>query len=148
MRRFTLVPIPLHEANAFILRHHRHHGPVQGAKFALGCSEGNGEIVAVATVGRPVSRMLDDGWTAEITRLATDGTEHAASFLYGACYRVATAMGYRRVVTYILDTEPGTSLKASGYRLFGPTGGGSWSRADRPRVDKHPTQGKLRWEKP
>jgi hypothetical protein len=142
------VPIGLDEANAFILSHHRHHGAVQGAKFALAAALIGGEIVAVATVGRPVSRMLDDGWTAEITRLATDGTEHAASFLYGACYRVTTAMGYRRLITYILDSELGTSLKASGYRLFGPAGGGSWNRTERPRIDTHPTQGKLRWGKP
>jgi hypothetical protein len=100
----------------------------------------------VVTVGRPVARHLDDGWTLEVTRLCTDGTKNACSLLYAAAWRAARAMGYRRIGTYILDTETGTSLTASGWKCLGKAGGGSWSVPSRPRVDKHPTQIKLRYE--
>jgi hypothetical protein len=84
--------------------------------------------------------------TLEVTRLATDGTRNACSFLYGAAARAAFALGYKRIGTYILDTEPGSTLKAAGWKLIGSAGGGSWSSKTRPRIDKHPTQGKLLWE--
>jgi hypothetical protein len=102
--------------------------------------------VGVVIVGKPVARMLADGWTCEVTRLASDGTKNACSMLYRAAWRAARAMGYRRLVTYTLAEEPGTSLRAAGFRLIGEAGGGSWSRKDRPRVDLHPTELKLRWE--
>lgn len=139
------VPMFRDEAVAFIQQHHRHHGRPQGYLFAIGVADG-GAVVGVAVVGRPVSRMLADGWTAEVIRVCTDGTRNACSFLYGACWRAAKALGYRRLVTYTLPEEGGASLRASGWRLVGEAGGGSWSRDARPRVDKHPTQRKLRWE--
>jgi hypothetical protein len=105
-----------------------------------------GEVRGVVIVGRPVSRMRDDGMTLEVTRLCTDGTENACSFLYGAAARAAFALGYKRIGTYILKSEPGTSLKAAGWKLIGERGGGSWSVPSRPRVDKHPTQAKLLFE--
>ena len=101
----------------------------------------------VAMVGRPVARLLQDEWTAEVTRVASDGTRNACSMLYGACWRACKAMGYRRLITYTLKEETGTSVTAAGFKLVGEAGGGSWSRTARPRVDHHPTQGKLRWEK-
>jgi hypothetical protein len=140
-----VVPCNIDEANAFIKRVHRHHGSLPGAKFAIAVAEGD-VVCGVALVGRPVSRMRDDGFTAEVTRLATDGTKNACSMLYAASWRAARAMGYRRLGTYILDTEPGTSLDAAGWKLIGTAGGGSWSRDSRPRVDKAPTQGKLLYE--
>jgi len=141
----TVVPMPFDEACEFVRVHHRHHGVPVGHKFSIGCADGE-RVCGVAIVGRPVSRGLDDGWTLEVTRLATDGTPHACSCLYAAAWRAARAMGYRKVVTYILDTEPGTSLKAAGWSMVAQTDGGSWSCKSRPRVDKHPLQGKLRWE--
>ncbi len=144
------VPITRDEACAFIERHHRHHGRPQGYLFAVAASDDVGAehalIVGVAVVGRPVAPNLQDGWTAEVTRLATDGTRNACSFLYGACWRAARALGYRRLVTYTLPQEGGASLRAAGWRLIGEAGGGSWSRESRPRVDRAPTQRKLRWE--
>jgi hypothetical protein len=142
-----VVPITLREANAYIRRHHRHHGDARGCRFCLAAALGE-EVVGVVVVGRPVARRLDDGWTVEVTRLASDGTPNACSFLYGAARRAAFALGYRRCITYILDSEPGTSLRAAGFRLVGEAGGGSWSCKSRPRVDSHPLQGKLRWEAP
>ena len=145
MIRLRHIRIGLDEANAFVAEHHRHHKPVIGHLFSLGAVQGD-RIVGVAIVGRPVARMRDDGATAEVTRLCTDGTRNACSFLYGASARTAFALGFTRIGTYILASEPGTSLTAAGWRLIGESGGGSWSRSDRPRVDKHPTQAKLLFE--
>ena len=141
----SAVPLTRDEANAFVEQNHRHLEPVCSHRFAIGAAL-DGRIVGVAIVGNPKARELQDGWTAEVTRLATDGTRNACSFLYGACWRAARAMGFRRLVTYTLPAESGTSLRAAGYRLLGECGGGSWSRRMRPRVDKHPLQRKLRWE--
>lgn len=141
----TLVPVTLREARAYVDQVHRHHRAPQGGLFAIGAADGE-RIVGVVIVGRPVARMLDDDYTCEVTRLASDGTPNVPSMLYRAAWRAARAMGYRRLVTYTLTTEPGTSLRAAGMRFIGEAGGGSWSRSSRPRVDTHPTQGKLRWE--
>lgn len=143
--RLELVRVELAEANAFVLAHHRHHGAVVGHVFSLGAALAR-NIVGIAIVGRPVSRMRDDGETLEVTRLCTDGTRNACSFLYGACARATFALGYKRIGTYILASENGGTLRATGWRLVGETKGGSWSRSGRPRVDKHPTQKKLLFE--
>lgn len=143
--KLTLCPLTLAEANAFVAEHHRHHRPVVGHKFSIGAVLGD-TIVGVAIIGRPVARGRDDGDTMEVTRLCTDGTKNACSFLYGAAARAAFALGYRRIGTYILATEPGTSLTAAGWRLIGEAGGGTWNRKARPRIDTHPTQNKLLFE--
>jgi hypothetical protein len=140
-----LQPITFAEACAFIEKHHRHHLPPQGHKFSIGVNNEK-QVVGVIVVGRPVSRHFDDGWTAEVTRCCTDGTKNASSMLYSAAWRAARSMGYKRLVTYTLDTEHGSSLKASNWKLVGEAGGGSWNSKSRPRVDKHPTQGKMLWE--
>lgn len=142
--RLRVVRISLEEANAFVRALHRHHKAVPGSLFQLGAALD--EIVGVAIVGRPVSRMRDDGVTAEVTRLCTDGTRNACSFLYGACARAAFALGFERIGTYTLPEEGGASLRAAGWKLIGERGGGEWSRLSRPRVDIHPTQAKLLWE--
>jgi hypothetical protein len=143
--RLTVERVGLDEANAFVARLHRHHKPVVFHLFSIGAAlEGN--IVGVAIIGRPVSRHRDDGVTAEVTRLCTDGTKNACSFLYGASARAAFALGFRRIGTYILKDESGISLVASGWRLIGERGGGSWSKPSRPRVDTHPLQKKLLFE--
>jgi hypothetical protein len=141
----TLVPITYREACAFVRQHHRHHKPSTGQVFAIAVAEGD-NIVGVATAGRPVSRHLDDGWTLEVNRVATDGTRNACSMLYGAVRRAGKAMGYRRFITYTLPEEGGASLRGAGWELIGEAGGGSWNCAARPRVDAHPQQIKIRWE--
>jgi len=141
-----LAPCDLDEANEFVARHHRHHPPVVGHKFSL-CALSTERQVGVVIVGRPVSRMRDDGTTLEVTRLCTDGTKNACSFLYGAAARAAFSLGYLRIGTYTLPDEGGASLRGAGWKLIGERGGGSWSRDDRPRIDMHPTQGKLLWER-
>lgn len=143
--RLEIVPIDFDEAKAFIAEHHRHHVPPVGHKFSIGLSDGE-KIVGVATVGRPVSRHLDDGLTLEVNRLCVKDAPNGCSKLYAAAWRVAKNLGYRKLITYILDTEPGTSLYASGWRMVGTNNGGSWDAPSRPRVDKAPTQGKMKFE--
>lgn len=137
--------ITLADANAFVSTHHRHHKPVIGHVFSLGAVLGD-QLVGVAIVGRPVSRVRDDGKTAEVTRLCTDGTRNACSFLYGAAARAAFALGFQRIGTYILASEGGASVTAAGWRMIGQTKGGSWSCPSRPRTDKHPTVPKTLFE--
>jgi len=141
-----IVPITLREARAFVARHHRHHGAPRGCRFVVGAAL-DGHVVGVAVVGRPKARMLQDGWTAEVTRLCVlPSARNACSMLYATCWRAARALGFRRLITYTLPEEGGASLRAAGWRLIGEAGGGSWDRRERPRVDTHPTQTKLRWE--
>ena len=140
-----LVPITLREANRFVEQHHRHHQPSRGCRFCVAVAQA-GEVLGVAIITRPVARRLDDGWTAEVSRVATDGTRNACSKLYGAAWRAARSLGFRRLITYTLPEEGGASLRGAGWRCVGEAGGGSWSRRDRPRVDLHPLQQKLRWE--
>lgn len=113
-----LRPISLRDANEYVRKYHRHHKPVAGHKFSIGC-EADGELVGVIIAGRPVSRYLDDGFTLEVTRLCTNGEKNACSFLYGAAARAAAAMGYKRIITYTLESEmvqafglPAGSVKA------------------------------------
>jgi hypothetical protein len=145
MKRLTIVPCTREEANTFVAQHHRHHGPVVSHKFSLAVAEED-RVVGVAMVGRPVARMLDDGFTLEVTRCCTDGTKDAASMLYGACRRAVFALGYRKLVTYTLQTESGISLRAAGFKVLGEVRGKSWSCPSRPRVDLTPLQKKFRWE--
>lgn len=144
--RLVVVPTSLDEANAFVEAHHRHHKPVVGHKFSIAVADEVGAVRGVAIVGRPVSRIRDDGWTLEVTRLATDGCPNACSALYAAAWRAAKAMGYRRLGTYVLASEPGTSLRAAGWQLVGDTPGRSWSCPSRPRVDNHPLGARTLWE--
>lgn len=141
----TLQPVSFAEACAFVASHHRHHRPPQGWKFGVAVNNGLA-VVGVVMVGRPVARHLDDGLTLEVTRCCTDGTPHAASMLYGAAWRAAKAMGYKRLITYTLSEESGTSLTAAGWRSLYETSGGSWSRAHRLRIDTHPLGQKRLWE--
>lgn len=144
--KLTIVPVTIREASAYITEHHRHHPAPRGHKFSLAVADETGAIRGVAMVGRPVARSLDDGWTLEVNRVATDGAKNACSMLYGAAWRCARAMGYRKLVTYTLASEPGTSLRAAGWRVVGEVKGRTWDCPTRPRIDKHPTLDKVRWE--
>lgn len=142
----SLMPVTLKQANAFVAEHHRHHKPVVGHKFSIGCQK-SGELVGVVIAGRPVSRYLDDGFTLEVTRLCTLGDRNACSMLYAAAARAAKAMGYDRIITYTLDTENGASIRAAGWRCAGKAGGLRWTGARRPSTDPCPAQLKIRYEK-
>lgn len=140
-------PIELKDANAFVQRLHRHHPPVHRDKFRLGAVNDQNNLIGVIQAGRPVARNLDDGDTLEVVRCCTDGTYNACSFLYSRIARIAKEMGYKRVITYILDSETGASLKASGWMLDGYVKGRSWDTPSRRRNDRHPTVDKQRWVK-
>ena len=135
MSKLRRTVVSLAEANAFVTAHHRHHQYVVGHKFCIGAVS-DGSLVGVVIVGRPVSRFRDNGKTLEVTRLCTDGTKNACSFLYGCAARAAFALGYERIGTYIRLDEPGTSLVAAGWKHMGFTDAGSWDRLSRPRTDK------------
>lgn len=141
-----LIPISLKDANAFVEKYHRHHKPVVGHKFSVACADDSGDVVGVAIVGRPVSRYLDDGLTLEVNRLCTDGTRNACSMLYSAAWRAAKAMGYQRIVTYILDTEDGGSLRAAGWHCDGSAGGPNWTGSRERQIEMFP-QMKVRYSK-
>jgi len=143
-----VVPINHKEANAFVQKHHRHHKPTVGHKFSIAISDADGVIRGVAIVGRPVSRMLDNGWTLEVNRCCTDGVRNGCSMLYGRAWQVTKDLGYLRLITYTLPEEGGASLRGAGWMCIGERGGGSWNRKSRPRVDADVLlQGqKLLWE--
>jgi hypothetical protein len=145
-RRLRHRRVEFSAAADFVSEHHRHHTPPAGHLFSLGAYEGE-RLCGVSIVGRPVARRRDDGLTAEITRLCTDGTKDAASFLLGASAKAAFALGFTKIGTYTLAREGGTSLRAAGWTLIGETPGKSWSVASRPREDKHPLGTKTLWER-
>ena len=117
MGELTLVPVTLRQANEFVKEHHRHNKPDRGWKFGVGLQNGEGRLVGVAIAGRPKARAFDDGRTIEVTRTCTDGTKNANSMLYGAIWRAARSLGYRRGYTYTQEDETGASLKAAGWVL-------------------------------
>jgi hypothetical protein len=138
-----LFPATLKQANEMIEKFHRHHKAVVGHRFSIGCEDEMCQVHGVAVVGRPVSREVDQYFTAEVTRLVSDGTPNVCSKLYAACARAAEAMGFDRIQTAILDSEPGTSLKAAGWKFDHTVKGRDWNcpsrggrRTDQPMCDK------------
>lgn len=123
--------IELAKANAYVEENHRHHPKVQGHKFSIACYD-NERLCGVAIVGHPQGRKLDDGETLEVLRLCTDGTKNACSMLYGRCARIGKEFGYEKIITFILESESGTSLKASGWECEDiKCGGLDWSNCQR-----------------
>ena len=154
---FRIKPIELKEANRFILMNHRHHREVQGYKFSIGLFIKD-ILCGVAVCGRPISRYLDDGLVLEVTRLCTNGTINVCSKLYSTCAKVAKELGYNKIITYILESESGISLKASGWECeMRNVGGLKWKHSDGERTDtiinlfgekkKYPNEKKQRWIK-
>ena len=141
----TIVPITLKAANAFVATYHRHHKPTVGHKFSIGLSL-NDDLIGVAIMGRPVARGSDNGFTIEVARLCTNGAKNACSMLYQAAARSSKELGYKKIQTYILQNELGTSLKASGWKMEAVTAGGQWKHTDgKKRRTDQPTMPKQRW---
>jgi hypothetical protein len=143
-----VTPIDFAEANAFVAVYHRHHKAMPGCKFCIAVSDETGKVRGVAMIGRPVARNSDNGYTLEVNRVCTDGARNACSMLYGAAWRAAKSLGYRRLITYTLPEEGGASVRAAGWKLIGERGGGNWNVPSRPRIDTAEIlQGqKLLWE--
>lgn len=148
------MPITITEAKVYVAKHHRHNLPPVGALFAVAVENVEG-ICGVAIVGRPIARMLQDGYTCEILRVCTDGSRNANSMLYGACRRAAISLGYRRGITYTLERESGSSLRGSGWtKVSIVPGGTTWERKNRHTTlqrdifgnDRRPVESKVRWE--
>jgi hypothetical protein len=143
-------------ANRAVANLHRHHGacPPALVYFCVG-AESDGRLCGVAIVGRPANRNSDDGQTAEVLRVATDGTRNACSFLYGACAKAACGIGFARIITYTLDVESGSSLRGAGWTQEASGIESWWHRyptknaADRRTVVERPHHGmtKARWGK-
>ena len=110
-----LIPITLKQSKDFVAQHHRHNKPHTGHKLSIGLADSSGNLIGVISVGRPVARALDDGFTAEVSRSCTLGHKNANSMLYGAAWRACKAMGYLRCITYTQKNESGSSLRASGW---------------------------------
>jgi hypothetical protein len=116
----TLRPVTLTEARTFVGKHHRHNGPPITWRFGVGV-EVDGILVGVAMAGLPKARALmqADPYLLEVNRTCTLGTPNANSMLYGAIARAAKALGFRTLITYTLQSESGSSLKAAGWVIDG-----------------------------
>lgn len=142
----TSVPLERKATAEFVEKMHRHHDPVMRDKFRIGAMHG-GKLVGVVQVGNPVARALCDGYTLEVVRLCTDGTKNTCSYLYSAAARVARELGFRKIITYILDWESGDSLRAAGWHKEADIPGHAWGCPSRPRNTTAPTCDKQRWAK-
>ena len=147
MKQPRLVPVPcsVTRARDVVEVWHRHHGPSTSALYAAAVATEDGTVRGVALIGRPVARLLDDGWTLEVTRVATDGTPNACSALYGIARRLAAALGYSRLVTYTRADEPGSSPRGAGFADDGEIRARSWDMPGRPRTDKTEIVRRRRW---
>lgn len=141
------------EAREFIKEHHRHNPPPAGWLWGQGIFNGP-DLVGVIWVGRPVARAIDHTKVVEVNRLCVAHDKFPAGFLWNACSqayaqaaREAKKRGYEKIMTYTLESEEGTTLKAVGWTPVAKTKGGSWNCPSRPREDKAPTCPKIRWEK-
>lgn len=143
--RLRIVPCTVAEAEAFVNRVHRHHIAAPSARYCVAVVDGDGLVRGVAMIGRPVARLLDDGWTMEVNRVATDGCDNACSALYGAARRISAALGYTKLVTYTREDEPGVSLVAAGWKNEGPIRARSWDMPNRKRSDKTEVVRRQRW---
>ena len=146
----NLQPIDFAEAKAFINEHHRHNISPIGHKFSIGLNDGE-KVIGVVMVGRPIARFNQDGWTLEVTRCCVlENHKNACSKLYSAAWRVVRNLGYKKLITYTLITEPGTSLRAAGWKIIGRTkiSPKGWNTPSRPRVipAKYPIGQKTLWE--
>lgn len=144
-----VVPLTLRQANEYVAKHHRHHKPSRGHRFSIGALDmDTGELVGACIIGRPVARKSDPYNVAEVARLVTNGTKNVCSLLYSAAARACKAMGYTKIQTFILDSEPGTSLRASGWDMVATSAGGQWKHSDgKPRREDQPTCPKVKYQR-
>ena len=143
--RLLPVPCSVSRAREVVDAWHRHHGAPDErnpANDSVICSDRSSVESASA---RSVARLLDDGWTLEVTRVATDGTPNACSALYGIARRIAATLGYARLITYTRADEPGSSPRAAGLTDDGPIRARSWDMPGRPRTDKTEIVQRRRW---
>lgn len=114
-----IVPCDIKAAREFVAMHHRTHAKLGAVyRFAVGLALDD-ELVGVALIANPVSSGLCDGLTLEVSRTCLAGeVPNGNSMLYGAAWRAAKALGYRRLVTYTQGDESGASLRGAGWRVI------------------------------
>lgn len=148
--RLETVPITLREASAYIDKHHRHNVGPAFHKFSV-CLRvpGEPEPVGVAVASTPKARYQMDGKTLEINRCCADPRyADVCSRLYASVIRIGREMGYHRFLTYTLQSECGSSLRAVGFRPDGvvtPSNNGWNSPSRSRRTDHYPADEKVRW---
>ena len=140
------APISLSDANAFVEAHHRHSKTVRFHLFSISALD-DFRLCGVAIIMRPVSQhRAFGGWVCEVSRLCTDGTRNAASFLLARASEAAFAMGYLAIQTYTLQTESGSSLRAAGWVVDAlidrPR---SWDTPSRSRPNAPSVLPRVRW---
>ncbi len=150
-RKLQLVPIIQRNARAFVALHHRHNKAPRGDIFRVAIETADKELIGVIMVGRPVARMLDDGYTVEILRTCIKAGHYpnACSMLIGAACRAARALSFKKIITYTLSTESGTTYKACGFVKDSTVNGAEWNRPSRQReqLGLFQTMNKTRWIK-
>jgi hypothetical protein len=148
----SLIAVPMYitEALKFVDNFHRHNDPPVSGLFAVGASDGK-QLVGAAIVGRTVARGLDDGETAEVVRCCVieSSPKGTCSFLYARCWQAAKALGWRKLVTYTLQSESGASMRGAGWKVVAQLQArdpADWQ--SRPGREWHPVVGqqKIRWE--
>ena len=150
--QLELRPVRFAQARAFIARHHAHCPPPVAWRFGIGVVNGH-QLIGVATIGNPVARAFNGRGIVEVNRLcvrrdiASLLCWNAASMLYGAAGRAAERAGFSSIITYTLETEDGTSLRAAGWNRDGLAGGQSWHRPGRPRSNRGAHVRKVRWSR-
>ena len=114
-----LAPIDHVEVNQFVQQHHRHNAMLRFQQFYLSIRDTKDKLRGVALMRTPIASPTGAAFVdaLEVTRCCTDGVKNGCSMLYGACSRIAQALGYKRIITYTLTTESGASLKASGFEI-------------------------------
>lgn len=150
MSKIYAVPLTLRQANEVVKNFHRHNEPVNIAKFAIG-AECEGSLVGVCIIGRPVSRVLDDGYTVEVRRCCVfnDSPKGTCSFLYASAWRAWRAMGGRKIITYTLQSESGDSLRGAGWSVIHQTTKRNdigWGNRDNRQMQDVSREPKFRWE--
>jgi|TARA_B100001939_G_scaffold300634_1_gene276694 hypothetical protein len=121
-KEFSCIPLTLKKANEFVEKHHRHNKKCQGHRFSLGILYYN-ELVGVAICGRPLARKIDQELTLEVLRVCIKepSPKNACSFIYGKCWSIWKKMGGKKIITYTLATESGSSMKAVGWKKVSET---------------------------
>lgn len=147
--KLYVVPCSKEKAGEFITYQHRHHTPLDFASYCLAVCTSDGRVHGVCLIGRTATQHFDgpnNHWAMEVRRVATDGTKNACSILYAAAWHLVSAMGYRKLISYTLPEEGGSSLRALGWRRVDNVGGNSWAHRNKSGVDIHPVGKKTRWE--
>ena len=149
-KHLTCVPLTLKDANKFVNQYHRHNKDCRGHRFSIGAIYKN-ELVGVAIIGRPIARKIDQKVIAEVLRncVKPDAPKGTCSFLYAKAIQAWQVLGGKKIITYTLETEKGSSLKAVSFKEVSKTPVFKYGWTNRKNRILPETQKvrKVRWEK-